>query len=213
MAWVANPPPDVSRFSQAVPSACTFWPKAEEGVFFASAEDHMNCPIGAMTMGFDLDEPVKQDLMSLIDKMCVDQYIDPSEPGAIPGVEHSGTGIVYGPLEEFPIEPQVVLVWLTPRQLMIFSEATGDATWGEDERLAALGRPTCAALPIAIAASRAASSLGCIGMRTFTGIGDELILGVIPGSELGGFLDRLREKVEANETMREFYEERREAFA
>ena len=33
------------------PAACSFWRKAEAGVFYASAAQHLNCPIGAMTMG------------------------------------------------------------------------------------------------------------------------------------------------------------------
>ena len=32
-------------------------------------------------------------------------------------------GIVYGPLGELPIEPDLILLWLTPRQAMFYSEA------------------------------------------------------------------------------------------
>jgi uncharacterized protein (DUF169 family) len=37
-----------------VPSAGAFWRQAEQGVFYAPAEAHFNCPIGAMVMGVDL---------------------------------------------------------------------------------------------------------------------------------------------------------------
>src|SRR5579884_3420176 len=51
LAFVETVPEDIQHSGQRVPSACTFWRQAEQGVFYATADDHQNCPIGMMTMG------------------------------------------------------------------------------------------------------------------------------------------------------------------
>ncbi len=115
-------PPGVQTYDQAVPSACAFWRKAESRVFYASAEQHANCPIGVMTMGFPMTQAVQQELMGLAQMMVGCGYLAADEPEKIPTVQKNKTGIVYGPLKEFPIEPDLVLLWLTPQQGMLFSE-------------------------------------------------------------------------------------------
>ena len=56
LAFVDQQPSEVSRIGKAVPSSCAFWREAESGVFYASAEDHYNCTLGAMVMGFELTD-------------------------------------------------------------------------------------------------------------------------------------------------------------
>ncbi len=75
LAFVDNPPPDVPTFSGTVPSACAFWPEAEQGSFYASAAQHANCPLGAHVMGFPADESQQGDLQSVVEKMCGCEYI------------------------------------------------------------------------------------------------------------------------------------------
>src|SRR3954470_2070215 len=62
LAFVDEAPDGVESTDAVVPSACAFWRRAEEGVFYAPAEAHFNCPVGAMVMGFDLPEPVQANL-------------------------------------------------------------------------------------------------------------------------------------------------------
>ena len=54
LAFVDTVPDSVPALNRRVPSACTFWRLAEEGVFYAGASDHQECPIGMLTMGFSL---------------------------------------------------------------------------------------------------------------------------------------------------------------
>src|SRR3546814_5638207 len=61
------------------PSACAFWRRAEEGLFFAPADSHFNCPVGAMVMGFDLPQPVSAELQNLVGMMTACGYIARSE--------------------------------------------------------------------------------------------------------------------------------------
>ena len=106
LAFVADPPPGVEQLAGAVPSACALWTRAEEGVVYASAEQHFNCPIGATTMGFELPQATQDTLMGLVEKMCAERYIAPGEPPALPSIGGRHGGIVYGPLAELPVGPR-----------------------------------------------------------------------------------------------------------
>lgn len=212
ITFVEAVPAGVSTFDQAVPSACTFWRRAEMGVFYASAEQHFNCPVGAMVMGFELPESVQQNLMGAVQMMCSCGYLSPDEPAKIPTVKKQKSGIVYGPLKDFPIEPDVVLVWLTPRQAMLLSETTGATHWTETAPPGVLGRPACASLPVALEHNRAALSLGCTGMRTYTDISADRLLVALPGQNLSEFVDALTSNIEANEAMRAYYTDHKAQF-
>ncbi len=211
IAFVTEPPPGVERLEEAVPSPCAMWTRAEKGVFYASADQHLNCAIGAATMGFELPQATSDTLMGLVEQMCAERYIAADEPPALPSVPGDKSGIVSGPLDELPTDPDVLLVWLSPAQAMIYNEAAGSANWTTDGP-AIFGRPTCAALPAAMASSRPAMSLGCVGMRTFTQVPEDLMLGVIPAGEADSFLDAIDTAVRANEAMRPFYEGQRARF-
>ncbi len=212
-AWADTPPDGVRVMERAVPSTCALWPLAEQGVFYAPAATHANCPIGAMTMGFELTEPIQENLMAVVQKMVGDGYLGADEPPAIPKVSVAAQGIVYGRLAELPLDADVVLMWLAPAATMIFSEAAGDAAWGDGARGVALGRPTCAALPQAINTGQPTTSLGCAGMRTFTGVPDELLLAVVPGTDLPRFAGALERTLAANAAMQQFYDAHQAQFA
>ena len=51
-AFVDSPPDWVEVTRSTEPSACTFWRQAEHGLFYAAADRHQECGVGAMTMGF-----------------------------------------------------------------------------------------------------------------------------------------------------------------
>lgn len=212
LAFVQEPPEGIDKATERVPSSCAFWIRAEKGTFFASAEDHFNCPVGAMVMGFELPDPAKAELMNVVGRMCDCNYLSGDEVSSIPHVRNAKAGIVYGPLNNFPIEPDLLLFWTNPKQLMIFCEAAGISNWSVNVGSTASGRPACAVIPLAIEKNQAAVSLGCMGMRTFTGVSDDLVLVAIPGRKASEFLDRLRITIEANASMQEFYESRRLAF-
>jgi hypothetical protein len=122
-------PEGVVDTGRPVPSSCAMWRVAEKGVFYAEAAEHFNCPVGSMVMGFDLPDNVNAELGGLVQSMCDAQYLEMSEVANIPSVRKAGTGVVYGPLADLPVEPDVVLMWLTPAQAMIYNEASGNANW------------------------------------------------------------------------------------
>lgn len=213
LAFVASKPDGVDDFDGAVPSACSFWPRAQTSTFYASAEQHFNCPVGALTMGFELPDSVRDGLMGLVQKMCADAYLVESEAGAIPHVGAAHGGIVYGPLAELPLEAHVILLWLSPEQAMLYNEAAGSATWSSEMAPSLFGRPTCAALPAAMEGSRPTMSLGCIGMRTFTGASADTMIGAVPAADAERFVEALDRTAAANAVMLSFYESHKAQFA
>jgi len=196
-----------------VPSACGFWRKAEAGLFFATAEAHLNCPIGAMVMGFERPAEVDQELMQMVEQMTGLDYITGTEPAHLPTHPKPGAkGVLYGPLADFPDSPDAILAWLTPAQAMLWNEATGDAVWDSGTAPLVTGRPACAAIPTSMGQERPALSLGCAGMRAFTGIGDERLLAVLPGSAMASFCDALARTSGANAQMKAMYDDCLAAF-
>ncbi len=204
LAFVKDAPDGIAPPSSPVPSACTFWRQAEHGTFYAAADQHFNCPVGAMVMGFELPAAVNEQLGGLVQSMCEARYLSMDEAAKIPSVAKHSAGIVYGPLSEFPLDPDVVVMWVDVAQAMLYSEAAGRAAW-TSAPMEVSGRPGCAALPIALQSNLPGMSLGCAGMRTFTEIGDDMNLAVLPGSALATFLDDLARTVESNNAMRSFY--------
>src|SRR5215471_8774416 len=114
LAFVDQEPAGIDTIRADLPSSCSFWRRAEEGVFYAPAETHFNCPVGAMVMGFDLPEAVTNELQQLVTSMCDCGYISRDEPMRIPKMEAESKGIVYGPLSAFPLRADLVVCWLTP---------------------------------------------------------------------------------------------------
>ena len=149
--------------------------------------------------------------MSLVGEMCSVAYVNLEEVPHIPKFERMSAGAVYGPLAEFPLDPDVVMVWATPAQAILLQEAAGAALWSEKPRSAVFGRPTCAALPSSVGRGHTVMSLGCVGMRTFTEIPDAYCLIAIPSSRLSDLAEGLERIAAANDRMREFYVGRKSA--
>jgi uncharacterized protein (DUF169 family) len=204
LTFVDEAPQGMPGPPRVVPSACSFWRDAEQGTFFAPAGDHYNCLIGTMVMGFEIPPERQGDLGTLVETMCGHSYIGADEPAAIPTVKTPHAGIVYGPLADATATPDVVLIWVTARQAMLCNEAMGTASWTAGSPTTT-GRPGCAALPLAMSERAPSISLGCAGMRRFTGIDDGRLLVAVPGNEVESFAAALQEIARANATMDEFY--------
>ena len=201
LAFLDQPPPGVPSSAAAAPSACTFWRRAEQELFFADAAAHLECPVGAMTMGFELPAERAGQAEVLVGTMVELGYFAMAEVPRLPAVQKPHSGILYGPLEHFPLTSDVVLLQTTPRQAMVLAEAAGTAALDAAEQLEVLGRPACAA--VAIAANRVASllSLGCIGARTYVELPDDRALLVLPTSGLAETIGRLPTLTAANRAL------------
>ena len=205
MALVDNQPQGVETMEEEVPSFCTFWRMAEKKSFYAPANKHYNCPIGAMVLGFEMPKEVQDQLGGLVKKMCECSYLSEDEPVNIPTITEKKAGVVYGPLKDFPVAPQLILMWLKPSQAMIYNEVLGCCKWSGSMDSMALGRPACAVIPTTLNKSPFGMSLGCTGMRTFTEVSDDHILATLNCAEIDSFLTSLQTTLSANKEMKEFY--------
>ena len=214
MAFLQEPPQGVPRYREAVPTACTFWKAAERTVFYATAEDHFNCPIGAITQGFRIPQAVMENARSLIEQMGKLQYLEAAEAQKVPAVKKDHTVIVYGPLKDFgDISVDLVLLIAAPRQAMLIAEAPGAVAWEGGTPAPVLGRPACAVIPSALDRATATASLGCMGSRTFAGIGADELLQAVPAAVLSRLERRLLKILAANSGMKEFYETHKSRYA
>ena len=95
--------------------------KAAERTFSTVAEDHGNCSVGSMTHGFKTLEEVagNSDVAALLESGWVTMDVVPQ----IPVVHEKPGAVTYGPLADTPVDPDVVFLRVTGRQLMVLSDA------------------------------------------------------------------------------------------
>jgi uncharacterized protein (DUF169 family) len=213
LAFVDNVPDEVSHMNARVPSACTFWRLAEQGVFYANAEDHQECPIGMMTMGFIMPEASQQRAQALIHTMADVQYFSPAEVAALPIVNKPHQSIIYGRLDQFPVEVDVVLCILDTQQAMLVAEAMGNMNWLHQGGQSAFGRPTCAVIPRTMQTGATSMSFGCVGARTYIGLTPSDVVLTIPGSELATLVERLETTTAANAALAPFHQQQKARFS
>ena len=194
------------------PSACSFWRRAETARFTADAKSHMNCKVGAHVMGYSLAGEDMQALGALVQTMTGVSYIMPDEVPALPRLpEHKAWH--YTPLSAAASDPELVLLWIDGRQVMLLQEAMGSAHWKSGKGLRTTGRPACGALALAYHHAEAVLSFGCAGMRTFTEIPDGLMLLVLPGELVDGLCRALEQTMKSNTAVQCVYDKQKSLFA
>jgi uncharacterized protein (DUF169 family) len=204
VGFQADVPADLPGVETAGPSGCTYWKLAAEGkIFYTEAADHYNCPIGSFTHGIDLPPDKAQELEGLVGTMIGLEYIRQEEIPTIPRRNAPFGVALYAPLSEAPFEADVVLVRGNARQMMLIAEAAGAA--GLSGGSALMGRPTCAMIPATVQGGCVTTSLGCIGNRVYTGLGDDEFYAAIPGSKLAVLVDKLATIVPANRELEGFH--------
>ena len=213
LAFVEAIPEGMTRTNRRVPSACTFWRLAEQGVFYATAEDHEECPIGMLTMGFPMSEAVQQRAQELVGTMSSVQYISPDEARALPVVTKPHRSIVYGRLDQFPGEAEIVLCILDAQQAMLVAEAQDHANWLRLAGQAAFGRPTCAVIPRVLNTGTSTMSFGCVGARTYLGLTPGDMVLTVPASAFARLVERLETIVAANVALAPFHQGQKEKFS
>ena len=207
LAFVDGQPYGVTRTGKAVPSSCAFWAEAEGGVFYAAAEDHYNCTLGTMVMGLELPEEQMNTLMTEVGMMCEMEYVREEEVPNVPKVEKQSSGIVYGPLAEMPVDPDVVLLWVKPSQAMVVNETAGQMNWAASPA-GVFGRPGCAAIPVALSQGNVSQSFGCTGMRINSGISEEYMLMAVPGDKIESLAESLSQVNDTHDKLTSHYEQK-----
>lgn len=204
-----TPPAGIPAFDGVVPAGCSFWQVAATRMFFTSTKDHELCSIGVHTHHLAEPSPSHQpELQAALEAMSGLDYVRAEEVAAIPVVEREVRHVAYGPLAEFPIDPDVVLIFTHAQQGLIISEAVSRVDKGTPP---AMGRPACAVVPQALNHGRAAMSLGCCGARAYLDLlSDSVALWALPGKKLQEYCAQIAVLARANETLTTFHARRRE---
>jgi uncharacterized protein (DUF169 family) len=174
-----------------VAASCVFWMKGTERTFSTVPEDHGNCSVGRMTHGFAGLEDVagNSDVAALFESGWVSMEQVPK----IPVVSRSHRHVTYGPLAETPVDPDIVFLRLTPKQLMVLNDALPE--------MALEGKPQCHIIAMAKEHNRVAASIGCMLSRVRTEMGSHEMTCAIPGTMLGEVLEKLRRAESIDDTV------------
>jgi uncharacterized protein (DUF169 family) len=209
VAFLDAAPKDVAKFTGTEPSGCSFWRLAAAGgTFFTVHADHYNCAIGSHTHNIPLPPERAQELDQTIAFMTGIGYIKMEEVGGIPRLPKTAAAIVYAPLADTPVAPDIVLFSGTAGQVMLIQEAAQRA--GCAAPLPLLGRPTCMALPAALAHGVTVST-GCIGNRVYTDIAPDELYAAVPGKALARIAGQLETIMAANATLSDYHHQRRQS--
>jgi uncharacterized protein (DUF169 family) len=204
-------PAGLAKFEGGEPSGCSFWRLAAEGqVFYTVPENHFNCAVGAYTHNIALTPERAGETEQTLKMMFDLGYVKPEEVPQIPRLAKTPAAIVYAPLGDSPVAPDVVLFACKPAAAMLLNEAVGRA--GLASGAPALGRPTCMALP-AVLQHGSILSLGCIGNRIYTGLSEDEMYFVVRGSDLPAMADALSVITNANAALKEYARSRRSELA
>jgi uncharacterized protein (DUF169 family) len=210
VAFCDRAPSGVRKFTGSQPSGCSFWRLAAAGdAFYTEPSDHVNCPVGSYTHNIALPPEREQELPQVLSLMSDIGYIRMEEVGAIPRLLKTPSAIVYAPLGQSPVDPDVVLVCGRPGGMMLLQEA---ATRAATSVTSMLGRPTCMAIPAAMSGGLA-PSLGCVGNRIYTGVSDDEFYVAIAGQALPGIVEQLSTIVSANAALTDYHMARRAVLA
>jgi len=211
VAFLDAVPQGVPAFSGTMPSGCSFWRLAAMGqTFYTVPSDHFNCAIGSYTHNIALPSKRDKEADQILKLMFSVGYIKPEEVPGIPRLTRTPVSVLYAPLGVAPVDlktvPSAVLFACKPSAAMLLNEAAIRA--GVGGAMPMLGRPTCMGLPLTLQ-SGTQMSLGCIGNRTYTGLGENELYVIVAGKDVELVASAMEEIAAANHALQEYAEGRR----
>ena len=182
------PAPSADGRTGRVPAGCVFWMEGIDKTFSTVAEDHGNCSVGSWTHGFTSLEEAAQggDVAALLESGWVTMEMIPG----IPVVAEKPGAVTYGPLEDTPVDPDVVLLRLTAKSLMVLSDALPG--------LRIEGKPQCHIVAAAKEQGDVVASVGCALSRVRTAMPSTDHTCAIPASRLGEVVDAVERTAETD---------------
>ena len=166
--------------------------------------------MGAYTHHIPLSAEREKETEQTLKMMFDLGYVKPEEVPQIPRLPKTPAAIVYSPLGEAPVAPDVVLFAGKPSSAILLNEAANRA--GVASGSPALGRPTCMALPASMQ-SGAILSLGCMGNRVYTGLGEDEMYIVVRGKDVAAMASVLGIITNANAVLKVYAAGRRAELA
>ena len=186
ITFSAEMPSGVARTSEPPVAGCVFWMRGVESTFTTVADDHAGCSVGSVTHGFKTIDDVagNDDVGALLES----GWVTPEMVPQIPVVTERPGAVTYGPLADTPVDPDVVLIRLTAKSLMVLSDAVPG--------LRIEGKPQCHIVAIAKEQGEIAASVGCMLSRVRTGMPSTDMTCAIPAAKLAALVDDVRRTAE-----------------
>jgi uncharacterized protein (DUF169 family) len=204
-------PAGVKKHDGRVPAGCRFWEDGASGAFATSASDHSLCAIGVYTHNLEPSPAQQTDLLDALKVFGELDYVTQEDLALIPVLQSQPEYVLYAPLADAPLPPDVVLLFVNANQTLILSEATQQV---ENQNPPAMGRPACAVVAQVMNTGRAALSLGCCGARAYLDIlTDDVAVFAIPGRKLEAYTRRIEILANANSVLSRFHQIRRHDIA
>ena len=197
------PDPTPDGRTGRVPAGCVFWMHGASETFSTVPADHGNCSVGSYTHGMiPLEEAATHsDVGALVES----GWVTPEMFPAIPAVSEKPNYVTYGPLQDTPLDPDVVLLRVNPKQLMVLSDALPG--------LRVEGKPQCHIVAIAKEAGAPAASVGCMLSRTRTGMASTESTCALPAATLDDSVTRIEQTAAIDATVAGYAREDAERFA
>ncbi len=206
ISYLDTPPKGVPEHPGGVPSVCTFFAEGRAKPFYAGVKAHEDCEIGAFVLGIAPEGELGKRLMATVGLMQKEGYLAPGEEAKIPRNPKPPRFVAYGPLGSLPVPPTNVLLFVRPKSAMLAMEAAhGPVPMN--------GRPMCAIVPTLNQGAPVAMSMGCIGSRIYTEMGDDQMLFGVRGDHLAAFTESVRKIRHANAVVASEDSERKAAKA
>jgi uncharacterized protein (DUF169 family) len=211
IAFKDAPPTGITKFAGTVPSGCSFWRIAAEGAtFYTVPSDHYNCAVGSHTHNIELPKERAAETEQMISFMTQVHYIRMEEIPGFARLPKTPGVVVYAPLGDTPVDPDVVLFVGRPARISLVMEAATRA--GIGAKAPFLGRPTCSALAATLTEG-AVVSPACIGNRVYTDLGEDEMYVAIRGSDVKRLTDEAQTIADANRKLSDYHRARRKELA
>lgn len=199
-------PPEVPAHQGHAPAGCSFWREAASAPLATSSRDHALCAVGSYTHNLELSATEQSELHESLAIFGSLGYVRPEDLPLIPVLKKAPKHVIYAPLAQSPLLPEVVLLLCDASQTLIISEAVQQV---EHRYPPALGRPACAVIPQVANTGLAALSLGCCGARAYVdAFTSDLVLCALPGANLGAYVERIASLASANSILSQFHKRR-----
>ena len=191
VSYLDAAPKGVPEHPGGAPSVCTFFAEGQTHPFYSDLRGHDACEIGAFVLGIPPEGEFGGRLMGTIGTMQKEGYLLPGEEAKVPHNATAPKFVAYGPLGSLPMAPTTILMFARPKSAMLAIEAAKGT-------VPMNGRPMCAIVPILNQGAPVAVSMGCIGSRVYTQMGDDNMLVGVRGDHLEKFAHDLRAIKRAN---------------
>jgi uncharacterized protein (DUF169 family) len=166
-----------------VSASCVFWVHGAEDTFVTAPEDHGNCSVGRVTHGLATPGEVagNDDVATLVGS----GWVGAEDLARLPSVSGNPRAISYAPLAEVPaaVDPDVVLLRLNGRQMMVVSDAVPAMTIS--------GKPQCHIVAVAKERHQPAASVGCALSRARTGMTPDEMSCALPAGSLASIVEAI----------------------